>query len=235
MGDGVAEQREIEEEKTMSRRILAFEVLVITAALVAAIVAYPHLPSQIATHWGTQMQPNGYSGRSAVFWLGPGLLTGIMLLTRLGPWLSPARYSVTGFESTWQRLMLLVFCLMAVLFGAMLWAALGHAFDIGQVMAGTVCLFLMFFGNLLSKVRPNFFLGIRTPWTLASEAVWIATHRVAAWATVASGLCGLGLVIAGLPQWSLLPFGVAMVFAAGYSLVLSKQGIGDRAGRSAEN
>jgi uncharacterized membrane protein len=228
MGDGAAEQRKTEEEEMRSRRILGFEVMVIVVALVAAMVAYPHLPAQIATHWGTQMQPDGYSGRSAVFWLGPGLLCGIALFTRLGPWLSPARYTVKSFEGTWQRLMLLVFCLMAALFGAMLWSALGHRFDIGRVMVGTVCLFLVFFGNYLSKVRPNFFLGIRTPWTLASETVWIATHRVAAWATVVSGLCGLGLVLAGLPQWSLLPFGVSMVFSAAYSLAISKQGIGEK-------
>ena len=207
----------------MDRRIVGFELLVIAAALVAAIVAYPHLPAEIPTHWGMQMEPNGYSGRSAIFWLGPGLLSGILAFTWLGPWLSPARYSVMGFERTWQRMMLLVFGLIAAFFGATLWSALGHAFDVGRVLAGVFCVFVVLFGNLLGKVRPNFFLGIRTPWTLASESVWIATHRVAAWATVLSGICGLGLVIAGRTQWFLLPFIVAMLLSAGYSLVLSKR------------
>jgi uncharacterized membrane protein len=180
------------------------------------------------------MQPNGYSGRSAVFWLGPGLLSGIVLFTRFGPWLSPARYNVMSFESTWQRLMLLVFCLIAALFGAMLWSALGHTFEVGRVMSGTVCLFVVFFGNYLSKVRPNFFLGIRTPWTLASETVWIATHRVAAWITVVSGLCGLALVLVGLPQWSLLPFVCALFFSAGYSLVLYKRTVASHGKPSAQ-
>ncbi len=74
----------------------------------------------------------------------------------------------------------------------MLWSALGHAFDVGRVLAGILCIFFILFGNFLSKVRPNFFLGIRTPWTLASEQVWIATHRVAAWITVFSGSAALG-------------------------------------------
>ena len=139
----------------MSRRILVFELFVIAAALGTAIVAYPHLPSEIATHWGTDMQPNGYSGRSAVFLLGPGLLSAIGLFTRFGPWLSPARYNVSSFDPTWQRLMLLVFCLMTALFGVMLWSALGHSFDAGRVSAGVFCLFVILFGNLLSKVRPK--------------------------------------------------------------------------------
>jgi uncharacterized membrane protein len=207
----------------MSRRILVFELLLIAAALVTAIVAYPHLPSEIATHWGTDMQPNGYSGRSAVFWLGPGLMSAIVLFTRFGPWLSPSRYNVSSFDATWQRLMLLVFCLMTALFGVMLWSALGHSFDAGRVLAGVFCLFVILFGNLLSKLRPNFFLGIRTPWTLASEQVWIVTHRFAAWITVLSGICGFALVLAGRFQWFLLPFAFAMLLSAGYSLVLYKR------------
>jgi len=207
----------------MSRRILVFELFVIAACLVTAIVAYPHLPSEIATHWGTDMQANGYSGRGAVFLLGPGLLTAIVLITRFGPWLSPARYNVSSFDATWQRLMLLVFCLMAALFGVMVWSALGHSFDAGRVLAGALCIFIVLFGNLLSKVRPNFFLGVRTPWTLASERVWIATHRFASWTTVLSGICGLALVLVGLPQWFLLPFALSMLLSAAYSLVLYKR------------
>jgi uncharacterized membrane protein len=207
----------------MSRRILTFELVLIVAALVAAIVAYPHLPAQIATHWGTQMQADGYSGRVAIFWLGPGLMLAIVLFARFGPWLSPARYNVSSFDPTWQRLMLIVFCLITVLFGVMLWSALGHTLNAGRVLAGAFCLFVIFFGNLLSKVRPNFFLGIRTPWTLASEHVWIATHRLAAWTTVLSGICGFALILVGRPQWFLLPFVFAILLSAGYSLVLYKQ------------
>jgi uncharacterized membrane protein len=207
----------------MSRRILGFELLVIAAALVAAIYAYPHLPAQIATHWNAEMQPNGYSGRSAIFWLGPGLLAGIVVFTWAGPWLSPQRYNVASFGPTWQRMMLLAFCLIAALFLVLLLSGLGRSFDAGRVLAGIFCLFMMFFGNLLGKVRPNFFIGVRTPWTLASEQVWIATHRVAAWATVLSGLCGAALLLAGMERWFLLPFVAAMVLSAGYSLVLYKR------------
>ena len=75
----------------MSRRILVFELFLVAAAFVAAIVAYPHLSPQIATHWGTQLQADGFSDRSAIFWLGPGLMSAIILFTRFGPWLWAAR------------------------------------------------------------------------------------------------------------------------------------------------
>ncbi len=207
----------------MSRRVLVFELFLVAAALAAASLAYPHLPQRIATHWGIQLQADRFSDRSIIFWLGPGLMSAVMLLTRFGPWLSPKQYSVSSFSRTWQLLMLLVFCLITGVFGVVLWSALGHAFDVGRVTTGLLCLFFIVFGNLLSKVRPNFFLGIRTPWTLASERVWIATHRFAAWAVVLSGIGGLMLVCIGRPQWSVLPFVSAVLFSAVYSLLLYKR------------
>jgi len=130
--------------------------------------------------------------------------------------------------------MFLFFCFMTTVFAVVLWSALGHALNVAHVIAYAFCLFVTLFGNLLGKVRPNFFLGIRTPWTLASERVWIATHRLAAWTVVLSGICGFALVLAGYPQWSPLPFLCALGFSAVYSLVLYKQigGNDDEPGRS---
>jgi uncharacterized membrane protein len=150
-------------------------------------------------------------------------MSALVLFTRFAPWLSPTRYNVASFEPTWQRLMLFVFCLIAAIFGMMLWSALGHPFDIGRALAGLFCFFVILFGNLLGKVRPNFFLGIRTPWTLASEYVWIATHRFAAGITVLSGIIGFAFVLTHRPQWFLLPFVCAMLISVVYSLVLYKR------------
>jgi len=64
----------------MSRRILVVELLLIVSSLVACVVAYPHLPPQIVTHWNMQMAADGYSDRSAIFWLGPAMLSAVALL-----------------------------------------------------------------------------------------------------------------------------------------------------------
>jgi uncharacterized membrane protein len=93
----------------------------------------------------------------------------------------------------------------------------------GRAVLCGVCLFIILFGNLLGKVRRNFYIGVRTPWTLASERVWNDTHRFAARITVAAGLLGLALSIAGLylaALFALLAGGLAPVV---YSLVLYKQ------------
>lgn len=79
-------------------------------------------------------------------------------------------------------------------------------------------------GNVLGKVRRNFFIGIRTPWTIASEPVWNATHRFAAKTFFAGGLAGLVFTILGAPIWlSLAAILVAVLAPVFYSLVVYKQ------------
>jgi uncharacterized membrane protein len=75
----------------------------------------------------------------------------------------------------------------------------------------------------MGKLRRNFYLGIRTPWTLTSERVWNETHRFAARITVAGGMVGLALSIAGLYLWALLAILVPLLASVVYSLVIYKQ------------
>ena len=81
--------------------------------------------------------------------------------------------------------------------------------DIGRALIGGMFLFFALMGNVMGKVRKNFYIGIRVPWTLASDRVWNDTHRLAAWLMVGGGIVGFLLVIAGLPiVW---PIGVMIV------------------------
>ncbi len=80
-----------------------------------------------------------------------------------------------------------------------LMGALGYQFNMSRVMTAGVLLGVGLMGNFFGKLRRNFFLGIRVPWTLASERVWNETHRLAAWVTCACGLLGSAVAIAGYP------------------------------------
>jgi uncharacterized membrane protein len=131
---------------------------------------------------------------------------------------------VRTFEPTSLYLMLLIVALLAYVHAVMLWKAMGGELDILRSILGAASIFLAAMGNVMGKVRRNFFIGIRTPWTLASERVWYATHRLAAKAFVAAGLFGLVIAFAQLPLW----IWIAAVLAAAaiplvYSLVLYKR------------
>lgn len=207
----------------MTRKVFLFEMLLIAAVFVATVAMYPHLPDRVATHWNINMKPNGYSPKWALFLFGPGLMAGITLFTYLGPWLSPKHFEVDSFRSTYGQVMLMLFCAIAYISVVILWAGVGHRIDEGRAVLGGICLLFAVMGNVMGKVRRNFFIGIKTPWTLASERVWSATHRFAAKTIVAGGLLGLVFTIIGLHRWPVFALLAGALAPAIYSLVLYKQ------------
>jgi uncharacterized membrane protein len=207
----------------MTRKIFIFEILLIAAALVATAILYPHLPAQVPMHWNLHFQPDRYDPKWTLFLFGPGFMAMVMLLTWIFPWLSPKRFEIDSFWSTYHQVMLLVFGIMTYIYAVVLWTAYGSSFDTSQALLCGICLFYAFFGNLMGKLRCNFYIGIRTPWTLASERVWNATHRFAARITVAGGLVGLVLSIAGLYLLALAAIVLPALASVIYSLVIYKQ------------
>jgi uncharacterized membrane protein len=194
------------------------------AAVVATVVAYPHLPSSVATHWDIHNQPNGYSPKWALYLIGPGLMAGIMLLMYFLPWLSPKHFAVDSFRSTYFQIMLTLVGMLAYFYSVTLWAGIGHSLDVGRAIVGGACLLFALLGNVMGKVRRNFYIGVRTPWALANERVWNATHRFAAKTFVAGGLAGLALTADGLAGWPALAVLMAgALVPIPYSLVCYKQ------------
>lgn len=147
-----------------------------------------------------------------------------MLLMYFLPWLSPKNFGVETFRTTYLQVMLILVCLMAYVYAVTLWSGLGHLLHVGRAVVGGVCLLFALLGNLMGKIRRNFFIGVRTPWALANERVWNATHRFAAKTFVAGGLLGLALTIAGVDGWPVFAVLLAgALLPAVYSLVFYKE------------
>jgi uncharacterized membrane protein len=199
-------------------------MLLTAAVLVATLVAYPHLPSSVATHWDVHNQPNGYSPKWALFLIGPGLMAGTMLLMYFLPWLSPKRFEVDSFRSTYLQIMLMLVSMLAYFFAVALWAGVGHPLNVGRALVGGVSLLFALLGNVMGKIRRNFYIGVRTPWALANERVWNATHRFAARTFVVGGLAGLALTAIGLDGWpTVVTLMAGALLPVLYSLLFYKQ------------
>jgi uncharacterized membrane protein len=93
--------------------------------------------------------------------------------------------------------MLAAIALAGYITAVMLFAALTRHVDVSAALLAGVSLLLVFIGNLMGKVRRNFFIGIRTPWTLASERVWHATHRLAGRTIVLTGIVSFAAALWG--------------------------------------
>jgi uncharacterized membrane protein len=154
----------------------------------------------------------------------PTVMAGLVVLTLVLPWLSPRGFRVESFRKVYEYLMALVVVLFGYIHGVILVGSLVPGVNVARLLFGGLFLFFALLGNVLGKVRRNFWMGIRTPWTLASDAVWEGTHRLGAWLFVACGVAGFVCVLAGVTLWvCLLLLAPAVVVPLVYSLVLYKR------------
>jgi uncharacterized membrane protein len=195
----------------MKRTYFLIGLLLVVAVLLATLISYPYLPDRVPTHWDAQGHVNGYSARWTLFVTVPGIMLAILGMFRLLPWLSPKHFEVDTFVSTYLYIMLVLLAFSVYLHGLILWVSVGGHWNMGQTIGGGVCLLFALLGNVMGKVRRNFWIGVRTPWTIANERVWNATHRFAAKTFVLGGLAGLVLTLAGAGAW---PMFVALMAGA---------------------
>jgi uncharacterized membrane protein len=199
-------------------------ILLLAAVLLATLMIYPYLPPLVPTHWNLHNRANGYSPKWMLFVIVPGMMTITMSLFLLLPWLSPKQFAVDAFQLTYLYIMVVMLGLLAYIHAVMLWAALSAAPDVGRAILGGLFLLFALLGNVLGKVRRNFYLGVRTPWTLANEQVWNATHRFAAKTFFVGGLLGLILTAVGVEAWFLVAVLTAgAISPVAYSLIFYKR------------
>jgi immunity protein, SdpI family len=217
-----------EEEKggkfPMTRPYFLLAASIVLVSFIATLIIYPQLPNFVPTHWDIHNRVNGYSPKWALFLMGPGMMLPIIVVFYYLPWLSPKQFEVESFRGISLQIMVVLVAMLAYFQAVILFTVSGHRVDVGRAILGGVCSLFALLGNVMGKLRRNFYLGIRTPWALANERVWNATHRFAAKTFVAVGLTGLLLILFGITGWPVL-----IVLIAGpaapvvYSLMFYKQ------------
>lgn len=208
----------------MKKSHLMVCLLMIALASVATAYYWPLLPEVVPVHWNAAGEANGYGPRASYWALGPGIMLLIMAACWMTPYLSPRRYEVDSFADTYSYIGTVVVAAMGYIYALVLTEAVHGGVPVDRAVPAGIAVLLILIGNPMGKVRRNFFIGIRTPWTLASEAVWYSTHRMAAKLMVASGLLALMAVWLHASPWVLMPLMLAWApLAAGYSLLLYKR------------
>ncbi|WP_332852463.1 SdpI family protein [Duganella sp. S19_KUP01_CR8] len=208
----------------MRTRYLLFCALLIAVATAATVYFWPQLPARVPVHWNAGGVVDGYGPKAALWLLGPGMMAMVAWLGMVMPAISPRRFEIGDFEPTYYYVSGVVVGLLAYVYALVLAASLHVQVPMGTAIPAGMFVLLILAGNPMGKVRRNFFMGIRTPWTLASERVWYATHRLAARLMVASGVLGLFALWLGAPIWVLLALMLAWApLAVGYSLLLYKR------------
>lgn len=175
----------------MFRRLHPIALGFTVASFALAAAFFDRMPNRVPTHWNVHGVADGFTAKPWGPFVGPLLLLGCYLLFLVLPALSPTGFTMRRFGRYWDILVAATMAVCFVLCNLALFAALGLRFSVERVLClGLGALFLVF-GNYMGKLRRNFFVGIRTPWTLANEEVWNRTHRLGGKLFVAAGLLSL--------------------------------------------
>lgn len=214
----------------MNRRWIGPVVIALMVAF--ALAVYGRLPERIPTHFDLSGEPDDWTDRFPGAFLMPALAAGVYLLLFALRRIDPRRAHYQRFEETYWVILNVIAITMAAFHALMLGLALGWPIDIGRAITVTVGLLFVGLGNYLPRVRSNWWIGIRTPWTLESETVWRETHRVAGWTFVFAGLALIAagsLLPAGPREWTsgvALAIGVAVPFVYSYLAYRREAGAG---------
>lgn len=164
------------------------------AMFAVAAWAWPQVPERVPTHWNFAGEVDGYGGRFVGLMLLPITTLGVYLLMLAAPLVDPGKLNYENFVRAFSAIRLAFVLFMAALQGVTIRAAFGHPVDMTTFMLFGLGVLFGVIGNFMSKLRPNWFVGVRTPWTLSSRLSWDKTHRLAGWLFMVLG--GLMFVVA---------------------------------------
>lgn len=140
---------------------------------------YNRLPKQVATHFDSFGNPDGYSSRAFAAFGTPAILFASLVLVIVLFRMDPKYRNISASPKPKAVILWGIVLVSNLTQAAVLLKALNVKFDITVVLGIAVGVFLMAIGNYLPKCKPNYTMGIRVPWTLASEENWRRTHRFA--------------------------------------------------------
>jgi uncharacterized membrane protein len=198
--------------------------LFIVAAVGVAAWLYPGIPEQVPSHWNVHGEVDGYMPKPWGVVVLPLAAILVFMVMRLIPVISPKGYRTEPFANVMHIFQVAMVGFMSLVAILVLLEASGVNVHLNKVIFGALGSLFIVIGNYFGKIRKNFFLGIRTPWTLASDEVWARTHRIGGRLFVLYGVIMLaGMFVMVPPVVFLVMVGVIVLVPVVYSYVAYKR------------
>ncbi len=183
--------------------------------LLYGALSYGTAPERFPMHWNLHGEIDRYGGRVEGLFALPLVALGVWLLVRFLPRIDPGRSNYANFIGAWATLQVAIVTLLTTVYGVVQAAARGSAFDVRTILPLAIGALFVVLGNLLGKLRPNWFFGIRTPWTLSSAESWNRTHRAGGWVFVGLGLLTMATAVLTPGRSILVMTGLVLVATLG--------------------
>jgi uncharacterized membrane protein len=210
-----------------NRTTLIISSILIVAGILAGLLLWSQLPEQMASHWNVNDQVDGYISKFWGVFLMPLVTLGMLVLFLVVPSIDPLKANIAQFREAFNLFIVLIIGFMLYVHGLTLAWSLGYQdFKMSMAMLPFMGVLFIAIGFMLRKAKRNYFIGIRTPWTLNSDYVWDETHRLGSILFMASGvLAVIGGFLGGmLAFWFLfVPLIGSTLFLLVYSYVLYRR------------
>jgi uncharacterized membrane protein len=166
----------------MKNKLTWLEALLVVTPFLLLAVFWNRIPARVPVHWNLDGQIDRWSPKSFGMFSLPLISLGTVAILHLVPWFDPKlrgkRNSADRMSAVLPIFRVLIAAFFLVVFLLTFCASLGISVSIGRILISSILLLLAGMGNYLGLLRRNYFVGLRTPWTLESDATWRATHRL---------------------------------------------------------
>jgi len=200
------------------KKIEAFIVIIVLLTVALGLYLYPTMPEQMATHWNINGEVDGYSSKFWGLFLMPLILCVSGIIFILIPRIDPLKDNIEKFRKFYEAF-IIVFILFLILvhMHLILWNT-GARINPMRILPVGIGVLFFFIGILLKNAKQNWFIGIRTPWTMSSEKVWDNTHKLGAKLFQISGI--LAIISAFTPSRFSFFFMIIPVISSALFLVI---------------
>jgi uncharacterized membrane protein len=177
----------------MSTRLtVSITIILLATFIVVGVAVWDLMPDQMASHWNASDQVDGYMSKFWGVFLLPIMSIGMVALFFVLPQIDPLKANIAQFREAFNLFIVLIMVFFGYIWVLSLLWNLGYTnFRMSAAMLPAMGLLFMYVGYMLRKAKRNFFIGIRTPWTLSSDRVWDKTHQLGSVLFFASGVLAL--------------------------------------------
>jgi uncharacterized membrane protein len=201
------------------RKTVLIAMALVIISIAAGVLLYPTMPDRIASHWNMQGEADGYGSKAAGVFLLPALSALLLFFFLIIPRIDPLGKNIESFRKYYDGFILSFTGFMSYLYLLTILWNLGVRFNMSQALSPGFGMLFYYLGILVENAKRNWFVGIRTPWTMSSDAVWDKTHRISGKLFKAAGI--IALLGALIPQYALLLVLIPVILVAAYSVIYS--------------
>jgi uncharacterized membrane protein len=212
------------------RRLEVLAAILVVASFALSLYFYPSMPGLMASHWNINGEVDGYMPKFWGLFMFPMISLFLFLLFKFIPIIDPYKANIKKFIEHFDRFVLFFLIFFLYIQALVIAWNSGLRFSVGQAVIPAISILFFYIGVILGKTKRNWFIGIRTPWTLSSDEVWERVHKRG---SLLFKVCALFTLLGAFFGkygflFLLVPLGLTVIYLYVYSYIEYKRGKGGK-------